>query len=208
MPIAPLRMLSVDEFLQAGEVILIDCEFTCWEDSLCTWWADPRRPPEVIEIGLARYAFDEARAADTFTDFVRPRLNPRLSAYCRDLLGLAQETVDAAPLLTDVAPHLSAWLDRLPPGVPTCGWGTIDREFVAADAGRAGLPCPFAARPHADVRALCERVLGRDPGSRDALRVDWKLAPNPRRHRALDDALDAAQFGVVVRARASRTWSS
>ena len=130
--------------------------------------------------------------------------NTDLAFYFKARLGLARipnriGTVEQPGRAPEII------TDRLPPGLPTCGWGTIDREFVAADAARAGLPCPFAARPHADVHALCERVLGRDPGSRDTLRVEWALAPNPRRHRALDDALDVAQFGAGVRARARRT---
>src|SRR5258708_5836544 len=37
------------ELGRAGGAILIDLEFTCWEDSLRTDWADPARPAEVIE---------------------------------------------------------------------------------------------------------------------------------------------------------------
>lgn len=191
--------LSLDEFLGLREVILIDCEFTCWEDSLATGWSDPGRPPEVIEIGLAMYAFEDRQPRRTFACFVRPRLNPELSAYCRRLGGIPQSAIDDAPRLPDVIPRLTAWLRQFSPGTPTCGWGPIDRDFVAQDATRSARPCPFGGRPHANVRALCESVLGRDPGSRDSLRAEWQLAANARRHRALDDAVDMVQFVSRVR---------
>ena len=46
-------MTLSDQF--EGTVVLLDAEFTCWEDSLMTNWSDPSRPPEMIEIGMIAY---------------------------------------------------------------------------------------------------------------------------------------------------------
>ena len=66
----------------AGGALLIDLEFTCWEDSLRTQWADPARPAEIIEIGLAVYDAGARAVLDTFTTLARPHVNPVLSDYC------------------------------------------------------------------------------------------------------------------------------
>ncbi|PYN05873.1 MAG: hypothetical protein DME06_19210 [Candidatus Rokuibacteriota bacterium] len=179
-----LRTLALDEFLALSVVILIDCEFTCWEDSLPTWWSDPNRPPELVEIGLARYAIGEEKPSHSFSCFVRPRLNPTLSPYCRSLVGVSQEEIDNAASLPEVVSRIAEWLRHLSGTTPTCGWGRGDRDFVAADAAAA---------------------LGRDPGTRDSLREHWRLAPNPRRHRALEDAIDMVQFIGRVRSVAGHS---
>ena len=53
---------SLDEIFSVDRLLLLDCEYTCWEDSLPTQWADPRRPAELIEIALVEYdAFASSR---------------------------------------------------------------------------------------------------------------------------------------------------
>ena len=32
-----------------------DCEYTCWADSLETRWANPKRPADLFQIGIAVY---------------------------------------------------------------------------------------------------------------------------------------------------------
>lgn len=192
----PERFLALDAFLAQDAVVLIDCEFTCWNDSMRTSWADPAQPPELIEIALARYR-RETGAGETFTSFVRPHVNPRLSDYCRGLTGIRQADVDEAPDFAEIVAHVGRWLGEEP--VVTCGWGPIDREFTAREAARRGLRDPFRAAPHGDVHALLEAALGAPPGTRDAVRARWRLAPNQERHRALADALDLVQFCVLIR---------
>lgn len=193
--------VTLDEFARLGEVVLIDCEFTCWEDSQRTNWSDPTRPPEVIEIGLARYSIPHDRVDEVFASFVRPRLNPELSAYCRRVLAISQEEIDHAPPLAEVFEEVETWLRSLGlGGAPTCGWGPIDRVYLTDNAKREGYVSPFHHRPHADISALCQGVLG--TGTRDAVRAQCGLPENQRRHRALADALDLALFCVPLRQEA------
>ncbi len=189
------RALSLEEFLALDAVVLVDCEFTCWPDSLATGWSDPARPPELIEVGLARYRRETGETTATFASFVRPRGNPALSDYCRRLTGIAQADVDGAPDFAAVMRAVAGWLGG---EVATCGWGPIDREFVAREAAARGVPDPFGAAPHGDVRALLEAALGRVPGTRDEVRARWGLVTNDGRHRALSDAIDLAQFCALI----------
>jgi hypothetical protein len=58
-----------------------------------------------------------------------------------------------------------------------------------------GASDPLAARPHIDLRAVMTALVAHPtPLERDDLRALKHLPPNPRRHRALDDALDLMNF--------------
>lgn len=200
--------LALAEFLRLTRVVLMDCEFTCWEDSLRTGWSDPSRPPEVIEIGLVEYDPPRERVGEAFTSLVRPRLNPELSAYCRGLVGIGQEEVNQAPPLGEVLQRVEAWLSRLGlTGAPTCEWGAGDRPRLARDAEWCGCSSPFDSAPHVDVGALYRSMFGEavfGEGDRDAVRRRCGLAENPGRHRALTDALDLAHFCAHLRNSALR----
>jgi inhibitor of KinA sporulation pathway (predicted exonuclease) len=180
----------------AGGALLIDLEFTCWEDSLRTNWADPARPAEVIEIGLATYRIDSRAVSGSFACLVRPQVNPTLSDYCLDLLHIPQPEIDAAEPLPIVLSALEGWLRVQPiPDLPTCGWGGMDRVRLARNAAMLNTPDPFGQRPHIDLRTVMTALVDHPkPIDRDELRALKNLSPNPRRHRALDDALDLLNF--------------
>ena len=184
----------------AGGALLIDLELTCWEDSLRTGWADPARPAEVIEVGLAIYRLPARRIDASFTRLVRPLRNPQLSPYCLDLLHIPQAEIDAANDLTGVAGEISAWLDaQRVDGMPTCGWAAFDRRRMASNAATLGVPDPLAGRAHIDLEAAIAAMLRADgPLDRDVVRSRAHLPPNPRRHRALDDALDLTHFLALL----------
>ncbi len=202
-PVMPRRDPIASEFRRLNKVVLIDCEFTCWEDSLRTNWPDPSRPPELIEIALAEYKLQDAEIGGTFTSLVRPLLNPKLSAYCRELNRIAQEETDTAPLLPDVLQRVDAWLSGLDLGnAPICEWGNTDLLFIARDASRHGCATPFQNTSHIPLNAIYQRIVRPEvfrDGERDTMRHHFGLGANPGRHRALPDALDLARFCAHLR---------
>jgi inhibitor of KinA sporulation pathway (predicted exonuclease) len=127
---------------------------------------------------------------------VRPLKNPRLSPYCVDLLHIPQVEIDAANDLAKVGGDLSAWLGAQGvDGMPTCGWAPFDRVRLAENAATLGVPDPLAGRAHIDLEAVLRAVFRADtPLDRDDVRSRAHLPPNPRRHRALDDALDLTHY--------------
>jgi len=194
-----LSLFSIDEFLAAiAHFVLLDLEFTCWDDSLRDGWSDPEKPPEVIEIAAAVYDVASDSILDHFTSFVRPQKNPVLSAYCKNLLNIRQADVDQAPPLSSVIAQVDNWRRlRGAVGTPTCSWGRNDRLFLARDARRSNCQDPFEGCRHVDLRSLFQEELSFSSNAscdRDDLRVTLGLLPNLRRHRALDDTLDLAQF--------------
>ena len=191
---------ALADLKSAGGAILIDLEFTCWEDSLRTQWADPARPAEVIEIGLAAWDVRTGAAGASFSALGRPRVNPVLSEYCLDLLHIPQVEIDAAKDLPVVLDDVTAWLRaKSANGLPTCGWGTMDRVRLAENTKTVGAADPLATRPHIDLRAVMTALHHHPkPIERDELRTLARLPANPRRHRALDDALDLVHFLALL----------
>ena len=122
--------------------------------------------------------------------------NPRLSPYCLDLLHIPQAEIDAANDFTSVSGEISAWLQaQRVDGMATCGWAPFDRLRLADSAAALGLPDPLGGRAHIDLEAALRALFRADaPLDRDDVRSRAHLPPNPRRHRALDDALDLTHY--------------
>lgn len=69
--------------------IIFDLEATCWEN-------DRTKQNEIIEIGAVK--LDENLAViGEFQTFIKPKLNPILSDFCKKLTSISQEEVDQAP---------------------------------------------------------------------------------------------------------------
>ena len=68
--------------------IFIDCEYTCWENSMETMWSDPRFPMEVVQVGMAFFDLSESRYLEKISKYIRPNTNPILSNYCKNLLNI------------------------------------------------------------------------------------------------------------------------
>lgn len=183
-------------------IVLLDLEFTCWEDSLATDWADPARPPEILSIGAAVLRLPDHEISDVFHAWVKPVVNPTLSLYCLNLLKVKQEEIDCAHDLPQVLRTIAEWkIQHVDDLEATCSWGSDDRTGLTLQAGRFGQRDPFSGCPHLDLMEACALLLGQPRGSRlerDEVRAKWRLSSPRVRHRALEDALDLAGFLAAV----------
>jgi inhibitor of KinA sporulation pathway (predicted exonuclease) len=181
-----------------GVVLLIDCEFTCWEGSLASGWSDAARPAEIIEIAAIAYDSVERTQIARFSSLSRPELNPKLSDYSLNLLPITQSEIDDAPDFKTVVSSLESWLEKhAEPDSPTVGWGSFDRSFVALHAERTGVSDPFVGRSHVIIDELLKKFLELDPATtvgRGDIRKRLGIAPISDRHRAISDAEDLISF--------------
>jgi inhibitor of KinA sporulation pathway (predicted exonuclease) len=81
--------------------IVFDLEYTAWEGSMARGWNAPGEFREVVQIGAVRLDPHTLEEVASLNLLVRPRLNPRPSAYLENLTGitnacLAAEGVDFA----------------------------------------------------------------------------------------------------------------
>ena len=164
---------------------MVDVEATCWKKGIFS------RKKETIEIGavLLQPDQDESKWPE-FQTFVRPRRLPRLSSFCRELTGITQEDVDAAPSFPEA---LRLFLDWSPPleEVVLATWSHYDLWQLDLDLETHGLP--KLTLPFLDVKKLAARLVGSKSFEATARALAPATVAMPR-HRAVADARRTARI--------------
>ncbi|GET90313.1 hypothetical protein, conserved [Leishmania tarentolae] len=86
-----------------SHVLLCDFEATCASGSV-------HYPHEIIEFPVVVLDTATLRIVAEFHRYVRPLLNPKLTAFCTELTGITQEMVDVADPLPTVVAEFQDWL--------------------------------------------------------------------------------------------------
>jgi inhibitor of KinA sporulation pathway (predicted exonuclease) len=180
----------VDDVLSAvvagtGRIVVVDVEATCWTKGVFS------RKKETIEIGAVRLLLDRADSRwPEFQTFVRPRRLPRLSRFCRELTGITQEDVDAAPTFPEALRLFLEWLEPAE-GIVLATWSRYDIWQLNLDLEEHGLP--ELVIPWLDVKKLALRIVGTKSFEDTARALDTDVAAVAR-HRALPDAHRTARI--------------
>jgi inhibitor of KinA sporulation pathway (predicted exonuclease) len=185
----------VDDLVNAvvsGErrIVVVDVEATCWKKGVFS------RKKETIEIGAVLMAPDRDRDQSTwpeFQTFVRPLRLPRLSSFCRELTGITQENVDAAPSFPEALQMFLEWAQPLE-RVVLATWSHYDLWQLDLDLEAHGLPT--LAFPFLDVKKLAASIIGGKSLEETARELAPDSAAVPR-HRAITDARRTA--GILHR---------
>ena len=165
----------------AGErrLVVVDVEATCWTKGVFS------RKKETIEIGAVRLLLDRAPAEwPEFQTFVRPLRLPRLSTFCRELTGITQQDVDAAPAFPEALRLFFEWSQPLE-DVVLATWSHYDVWQLDLDLQAHDLP--KLAFPFLDVKKLAARVAGTQSLQETARNLIPGAAATSS-HRALADA--------------------
>jgi 3'-5' exoribonuclease 1 len=176
--------LSVDDVLRAivaneRRVVVVDVEATCWKKGMFS------RKKETIEIGAVVLPLDRVQSSGPeFQTFVRPQRLPRLSSFCRELTGITQEDVDAAPSFPEALRLFLEWSQPLE-RVVLATWSPYDVWQLDLDLEAHGLP--KLALPFLDVKKLASRMIGAKSLEETARQLAPEAVAMPR-HRAIADA--------------------
>jgi 3'-5' exoribonuclease 1 len=185
--------------IRSGEVqvVVVDVEATCWTKGVFS------RKKETIEIGGVRLLLDRAPAEwPEFQTFVRPLRLPRLSTFCRELTGITQEDVDAAPAFPEALRLFLEWSQPLD-DVVLATWSHYDVWQLDLDLEAHDLP--KLAFPFLDVKKFAARVAGTQSFQATA-RGLFPGAAATSSHRALADArLTARILDRLLRPRRPAT---
>jgi inhibitor of KinA sporulation pathway (predicted exonuclease) len=181
--------LTVDDVtaLAAGErrIVVVDVEATCWKKGVFS------RKKETIEIGAVQVLLNRPESTwPEFQTFVRPERLPRLSSFCRELTGITQENVDAAPTFPEALHRFLEWSQPLE-RVVLATWSPYDLWQLDLDLEAQGLP--RLAMPFLDVKKLAARSLGAKSFEETARILDPDGVAMPR-HRAIADARRTARI--------------
>jgi len=180
----------VDELVRevtAGErrIVVVDVEATCWKKGVFI------RKKETIEVGAVKLLLERAESRwPEFQTFVRPLRLPRLSSFCRELTGITQENVDAAPSFPEALQLFLQWsepLDR----IVLATWSRYDLWQLDLDLEAHGLP--KLTVPFLDVKKLAARIVGAKSFEETARELTPDSDAMPR-HRAIADARRTARI--------------
>lgn len=83
---------------------VIDFEATCEEN--CQSYRH-----EIIEFPIVLIDVEKMEIVDSFQEYVRPLVNPKLTKFCTQLTGITQEVVDKADIFPVVLNRVEEWLD-------------------------------------------------------------------------------------------------
>lgn len=169
--------------------IVLDLEATCWEASTTV------QRQEIIEIGAVELD-GQLRLGREFDSFIRPQKEPLLSAFCLELTGIKQESIDTAPLFPKVFGDFTAWIGDSP--FELCSWGRYDMEQFGSDCARHGLPMPDTFAKHIDLRELFARRHGIPPGPMTEALKRLKMTFEGAQHRGIDDARNTARLAQIL----------
>jgi inhibitor of KinA sporulation pathway (predicted exonuclease) len=181
---ATLAVDAMDDVVRAvvsGErrLVAFDVEATCWKKGVFS------RKKETIEIGAVLLLLDRAQSGwPEFQTFVRPRRLPRLSSFCRELTGITQENVDAAPGFPEALRLFLEWAQPLE-RVVLATWSRYDLWQLDLDLETHGLP--KLAIPFLDVKKLAAHVVGAKSLEETARELAPGAVAMPS-HRAIADA--------------------
>ncbi len=122
-----------------GVFYVFDMEWTTWEGAMARRWSGPGEHREVVQIGAVRLRTHGGRLDEiaSFTQLVRPSINPVLSGYFPDLTGISQAMIDAEGMGFSEA--LAAFSHFIAEGGPVYSNGG-DEAVLAENCRLRGLP--------------------------------------------------------------------
>ncbi|KAM8808282.1 3'-5' exoribonuclease 1 [Eudromia elegans] len=85
-------------------ICIVDFEATCEEGN------PPEFVHEIIEFPVVLLNTRTLEIEDAFQQYVKPEINPKLSAFCIGLTGITQEVVDKADTFPQVLQNVVEWM--------------------------------------------------------------------------------------------------
>lgn len=191
---------------------VLDFEATCWPDGAGV----PRGEQEVIELPTVVVDAETLETVAEFHQYVRPTWRPQLSAFCTELTGIEQDTVDAAGAWREVWPMFLAFcaehqLDQDDCCFVTCGDWDL-RSMLPLQCHHVRNRPPRFLQRWANIKKLFEETRGQPAqGGMAGMLQRCRLPLLGRHHSGIDDSRNIAQLlkhliqnGCVVRAT---TWA-
>lgn len=126
-------------------LLIVDVESTCWKDRYAS-----TRTPEIIELGgITLMNIDgKLEVMGSFSEFVKPKLHPKISRFCRKLTSIKQTDVDNAPYFTEALKSFREKAKKTVKGM-SCrrmvfgSWSPFDRKAIRKDCKSNNLRYPF-----------------------------------------------------------------
>lgn len=113
-------------------IVIFDLEATCWKDEGIDQFGyaiKNNKISEIIEIGAIRVDKDSGDIVNEFDIFVKPKFNPFLSGFCKNLTSITQEQVDSGHDFPIAVEMFNAWLNEYDDEY-IMSWGYYDKNQI------------------------------------------------------------------------------
>ncbi|MGV6935883.1 exonuclease domain-containing protein [Paenibacillus sp. CMM36] len=168
--------------------IIFDLEATCWEN-------DRSKQNEIIEIGAVKVN-DKLDIVGEFQTFIKPRMNPQLSDFCKNLTSISQKDIDTATYFPQAIYKFQEWIGREP--YYLCSWGFYDKSQLKKDCELHKIRTEWI-RNHISIKHQHGKLIGNDRGvgMERALKM-LNLPLEGTHHRGIDDAKNISRIFVKI----------
>ena len=160
--------------------IILDLEASCWKDR------SVKKQNEIIEIGAIKVD-GNGKIISEFSEFVKPKLNPELSNFCKELTTIEQSDIDSADTFDKVLDRFTKWIKLDEPYI-LCSWGFYDKNQFAKDCDLHKLDKNWLnnhislKHQYANIKKLDKAI-----GMEGALKLEG-FELDGTHHRGIDDA--------------------
>ena len=169
--------------------IILDLEATCWKDR------NINKQHEIIEIGAVKVDRN-GNIESEFAEFVKPKLHPILSDFCKELTTITQAEIDAAETYDKVISKFIDWIGIDQP-YALGSWGFYDKTQFEKDCDLYQLDKSWL-KNHISVKHQYAQIknLKKPVGMDRALKIE-DLTLEGTHHRGIDDARNIAKIFQV-----------
>jgi inhibitor of KinA sporulation pathway (predicted exonuclease) len=166
--------------------VIVDLEATCWQTG-----TNPSRM-EIIEIGAVLLDSGDMQPIKEFGRFVKPIVEPVLSAFCTQLTSIQQHDIDNVEHFYTVFPAFLDWIGPEP--FMLCSWGAYDLNQFRTDCQRHGIPFPATFERHINLKKAFAQWKHVKPCGMKAALAMLNLPLEGQHHRGIDDARNIARI--------------
>ena len=169
-----------------AQLLVVDLEATCDARGF------PRAERETIEIGAVLVEPVHLEVVKEFQSFVRPVRHPHLTDYCRELTGIEQYDVDAAPSFPQA---YQAFVEEMLQDQSSVfvSWGGYDKRQLMRDCRFHGLEYGMPTHRDLSIEFTQRAGLVRRASMKRALQ-SVGITLEGRHHRGIDDARNLARL--------------
>ncbi|MBO6520566.1 MAG: exonuclease domain-containing protein [Rhodospirillales bacterium] len=181
---------------------IMDLEFTAWEGSRARGWSGQGEEREIVQIGALKISGDDMlKECEALDILVRPRINPQLSDYFRNLTGITQRQLDREGLsFEDALMRLGTFLGGI--DGPVYSMGT-DCLVIEENCSLYDVAYPFDNTRFADLRPILANTVGRSVAAADSSQLPQHMSfDNPgTAHQGIFDCRCIAETLRILRRR-------
>lgn len=172
-------------------ICVLDFEATCWDNS---------KDHEIIEFPsiLLNWEGNKVTEIDRIQIYVKPKMYPIVSKFCRELTGISQETVNSGMDLESSIKAHSLWLSRYATHdkitIVTCGRWDL-KTMLPSDLKKIGMVPENIYTRFVNIKDLFEDVeqCGQS-GSMVHMLKYFNLDLEGRHHSGIDDCHNLARI--------------